>query len=245
MATRTALDDRSRKPAEWQRAAAEFFGAFLLTAVAAGADIVDHISKGGIGHVARYTAPALLVMAMIWSVSAISGAHLNPVVTLAFIARRSFPAFRLAGYLAAQFAGAIAAAYVLRALFGAAVEHGITKPGPAFSDVQALASEILLTFILVFVILATAEEQAVVGKNAALAVGGTIALCGLAFSPISGGSMNPARSIGPMVAAGQFDYVWLYLLGPCLGALLAAGCAWLLLGAPTQHSLEAAHGKHQ
>jgi aquaporin Z len=173
--------------------------------------------------------------------SGVSGAHINPAVTLAFFFRRSFPGARIPGYVGAQFAGAVAAAVLLRVLFGPSVEHGITKP-TGFAEWQGFAMETILTFILVYTILATAEEKAVVGKNGALAIGGVIALCGLAFSPVSGASMNPARSFGPMVASLQFHYLWIYLCGPVLGAALAAPVASLLHGAATKDSRDAAFG---
>lgn len=234
-------EKRRPEPSEWQQFGAEFFGTGLLTFVAAGADIVEFVTGGSIGHVARYAAPALAVTAMIWSLSGISGAHINPAVTLAFFFRRSFPLALIPGYLGAQFAGAIAAALLLRAIFGTSVEHGITKP-TGFADWQALAAETMLTLILVYTILATAEEKAVVGKNAALAVGGVVALCGLGFSPVSGASMNPARSLGPMLASLQFQHLWIYLCGPVLGAALAIPIVASLHGRATQDSRNAAHG---
>ncbi len=233
------------KPAEWQRVAAEFVGTFLLTFVAAGADSVEYATNGLIGHVARYAAPGLLVMAMIWSLSAISGAHINPAVTLGFVARRCFPLYRIPGYVLAQFAGGIAGAALLYVILKYSVQHGVTKPSAPFTDIQALIAEVTLTFILVFTILATAEEEAVVGKNVALAVGGIIAMCGLAFSPLSGASMNPARSLGPAVVTGSFSDLWVYLVGPFAGALIAAGVVELIFGNPSQSSREAAHGKHR
>jgi aquaporin Z len=232
-------------PGEWQRLGAEFMGTFLLTLAAAGADAVEYATGGAIGHVARYVAPGLLVMAMIWSLSAISGAHINPVVTLAFFARRCFPATRVPGYLLAQLAGGIAGAALLYGILGKAIDQGITKPTPPFTDMQGFLAEIMLTFFLVFTILATSEEEAVVGKNAALAVGGIIAMCGLAFSPLSGASMNPARSLGPALIAGRFEHLWIYFAGPAAGALLAALVAQLIFGDPSESSRRAAHGKHR
>lgn len=232
-------------PSEWQRIGAEFVGTFLLTFAAAGADVIEYTSGGAIGHFARYTAPALLAMAMIWSLSAVSGAHINPAVTLAFVARRSFPLFRIPGYVLAQFAGGIAAAALLYGVLGRSIEHGVTKPSPPYTDLQAVITEIVLTFILVLTILATAEEEAVVGKNAALAVGGIIAMCGLAFGPLSGASMNPARSLGPAIVAGKFGQIWIYLVGPLIGALIAVLVVQLILGDPSESSRRAAHGKHR
>ena len=233
------------KPTEWQRVGAEFIGTFSLTFAAAGADAVEYATNGAIGHVARYIAPALVVMAMIWSLSGISGAHINPAVTLAFAARRCFPLFRIPGYLLAQFAGGIAAAALLYGLLGHSIAHGANAPQPPFNDMQGLATEIVLSFILVFTILATAEEAAVVGKNAALAIGAIIAMCGLAFSPLSGASMNPARSLGPAIIAGNLQHVWLYLVGPLAGAVVAAVVVHLIFGSASESEREAAHGKHQ
>ncbi|MBV9277763.1 MAG: aquaporin [Candidatus Eremiobacteraeota bacterium] len=218
-------------------------GTFLLTFTAAGADAVEFASNGTIGHVARYAAPGLVVMAMIWSLSGISGAHINPAVTLGFAARRCFPLHRIPGYLIAQLAGSIAAAALLYGIVGSDIQHGATKPTPPFTDPAAMITEIVLTFILVFTILATAEEEAVVGKNVALAVGGIVAMCGLAFSPLSGASMNPARSLGPAIVAGKFEHIWIYLIGPFVGALLAAGVVHLLLGSASFNAREAAAGK--
>ena len=233
-----------RPPSALQRLGAEFAGTFLLTFVAAGADILDTATPPGtIGHVARYVAPALLVMAMISSLSAISGAHINPVVTLAFLVRRCFPAARSAAYVLVQVTGAVAAAVALRAIFGgAAIVNGITKPAFSYTDVQAVAVETFLTFVLVYTILATAEEKPTVGKNAALAVAGVIAMSGLAFSPVSGASMNPARSLGPMIAAGSFGHLWVYLIGPVVGSLAAVGAAWFIHGDPSPDETKAARG---
>jgi aquaporin Z len=234
------------EPSEVQRVGAEFLGTFLLTLAAAGADILDYVTPAQtIGHVARYVAPALVVMAMIYSLTAISGAHINPVVTFGFFLRKSFPARRLPGYWLAQFGGATGAAAVLKALFGGALEHGATKPVMGFTDVQAVVMEAILSFALVYTILATSEEAGSVGKNAGLAVAGIIAMCGLAFSPVSGASMNPARSFGPELLSGGLAYAWIYFAGPILGALGAAGAVELIHGPPSDGEFEGGHGKHQ
>ncbi|GAC1447024.1 MAG: aquaporin [Vulcanimicrobiaceae bacterium] len=230
----------------WQpgprRLAAEVIGTFVLTFVAAGADIVDFVSGGTIGHVARYLAPGLTVTALIWSLSGVSGAHINPAVTLAFVVRGTFPIARVPGYVAAQIIGASAAALLLRAIFKDAVAHGITHAVPPFTTLQAAALETVLTFVLVYVILSTADQKAVVGKNAAIGVGGIVAVCGLAFSPVSGASMNPARSLGPMIAAWRFPDAWLYIVAPSLGAALASVVVTALDGPPTQDDRRAADG---
>jgi aquaporin Z len=233
------------KPSEAQRLSAEFIGAFYLTFVAAGADVVESTSSGQIGHVARYLAPGLLVTAMIWSISAVSGAHMNPAVTFAFVVRRCFPIARAVGYWVVQFAGAVCAALVLRAFFGEAIEKGVTRPGLGASQFGAASWEFFLTLLLVMVILGTSEEEAVVGKNAALAVGFTVALGGLFGSPISGASMNPARSFGPALVSGHISDLWVYFAGPIAGSLAAAMMAYLVHGKPRESEREAAHGKHR
>ncbi|MDQ6932842.1 MAG: aquaporin [Candidatus Eremiobacteraeota bacterium] len=226
-----------------QRLYAELFGTFLLTFVAAGAEIIDVVSQHRIGHIAKYASPALLVMAMIYSISEVSGAHINPAVTLAFYVRGMFPLTKLPGYLSAQLAGGILAALLLKAFFGALLPEGASKPGVDVGAWTAFAMEILLTTILVFVIISTAEEKPAIGPHAAIAVGGTIALCGLFASPISGASMNPARSLGPQLISGTVEYSWIYVLAPLLGAVIAVGLCRLIHGSPSSAEREAASGK--
>lgn len=233
------------KPSEAQRLTAEFVGTFFLTFVAAGADVVESTSGGQIGHVAHYLAPGLLVTAMIWSISAVSGAHINPAVTFAFVVRGSFPIARAVGYWIAQLAASVCAALVLHAFFGAAIARGVTEPGAGVTRLGAATWELLLTLLLVSIILGTSEEAAVVGKNAALAVGFTVALCGLFSSPVSGASMNPARSFGPALVAGRLSDVWIYFVGPLLGSLAAVGLAYIIHGRPTESERAAAHGRHR
>lgn len=222
---------------------AELFGTFLLTFVAAGAEIIDVASQHKIGHIAKYVSPALLVMAMIYSISEISGAHINPAVTLGFYLRGVFPLKRVPGYLAAQFLGGILAALLLRGFFGALLPEGASKPGPDVAAWLAFAMEALLTTILVFVIISTAEEKPAIGPQAAIAVGGTIALCGLFASPISGASMNPARSLGPQLVSGMTNYTWIYLAAPLLGAAIAVALCRFLHGSPSSAEQEAASGR--
>lgn len=226
-----------------RRLLGELLGTFVLTFVAAGADILDHVFPAGIGHVARYTAPGIAVTAMIWTLSGLSGAHINPAVSIGFALRRSFPWKLVPPYIAAQLAGAILAALVLRLIFAGAVEYGVTKNLPPFTALQAFGVEIVLTFFLAFTILGTADQKAVVGKNAALAVGGVVALCGLAFSPVSGASMNPARSLGPMLASLDFSHAFTYVIAPLLGVALAAGAAELVYGRASADDRDAARGK--
>ena len=234
----------SPRPSEWKRVGAEFIGTLLLTFVAAGADVIEYTSGGAIGHVARYVAPALLVMAMIGSLSGVSGAHINPAVTLAFVIRRVFPLHKAFGYWIVQFAGAVAAALLLRLFFGSAVVNGVTHAGLGITPWAAFGWEALITTILIVVILSTAAEKAVVGRNAALAVGLTVAACGLFSSPITGASMNPARSFGPQLVSQSWEGAWIYFAGPVAGALIATLLASLLHDR-TVAERQVAEGEHQ
>ena len=147
---------------------------------------------------------------------------------MAFLLRGAFPAGKAVGYWIAQFAGGIAGAMLLRAFFGGAVIAGVTHPGPQITPAVAAGWECLITTLLVVVILSTAAEKAVVGRNAALAVGFTVACCGLFSSPITGASMNPARSLGPQVAAQAWNGAWIYFAGPFAGAAIGAAICALL-----------------
>jgi len=157
---------------------------------------------------------------MIYATGHISGAHLNPAVTLAFALTRHFPMPRVPVYWLAQLLGATGAALVLRALFGDVAHLGTTLP--AGSDGQSFGLEIVLTFFLMFVIMAVATDDRAVGQAAALAIGGTVLLDAMFGGPISGASMNPARSFGPALASGTWGHLWLYILGPIIGAVLGA-----------------------
>ena len=215
---------------EWRRLLSEFLGTFLLVLVGAGGAVVDAASGGQIGRAAGVAAPGLLVMAVILFMGAVSGAHLNPAVTLAFAVRGDFPWRRVPGYIVVQLVAAAAACLVLRLLFGDIGGLGATLPGAGFTDLQAMFVELLLTVGLVSTILGTASTAQNVGPLSALAVGGYIILAGLWSSPVSGASMNPARSFGPAVLTGDFSSYWVYLAGPILGAAVAVGLAVLLRG---------------
>jgi aquaporin Z len=215
---------------EWRRLLSEFLGTFLLVLVGAGGAVVDAASGGQIGRAAGVSAPGLLVMAIILFMGAVSGAHLNPAVTLAFAARGDFPWRRVPGYIAVQLVAAVVACLLLRLLFGDVGGLGATLPGAGFTDLQAVVVEFLLTLGLVSTILGTASTAQNVGPLSALAVGGYIVLAGLWSSPVSGASMNPARSFGPAVLTGDFGSYWVYLAGPILGAAAAVGLAVLLRG---------------
>ena len=215
---------------EGRRLFSEFLGTFLLVAVGAGGAVVDAASGGQIGRAAGVTAPGLMVLAMILFMGAVSGAHLNPAVTLSFALRGDFPWRRVPGYIVVQLLAAAGAVLMLRVVFGDVGGLGATVPGSGFSDLQAMTVELLLTFGLVSTILGTASSAQNVGPLSALAVGGYIVLAGLWSSPVSGASMNPARSFGPALVSADFGSYWVYLAGPLLGGALAVGVAVLLRG---------------
>jgi aquaporin Z len=169
-------------------------------------------------------------MAIILFMGAVSGAHLNPVVSVAFALRRDFPWGRVLGYIVAQLMGATLACLFLRAVFGNVEHLGATLPGPGYHAWQALLMEIALTAGLVSVILGTASAAQNVGTIGALGVGGYVALAGLWAAPVSGASMNPARSFGPALVSGDFNSLWVYVVGPVIGALIAVGFAVILRG---------------
>jgi len=232
--------EEQKSPTIWQKLLAEALGTFLLTFVAAGSSMMMVISHGEVTDAAHSVAPGLVIMAMIYTVGNISGAHFNPVVTLAFALRKDFPWGRVVGYWAAQLLGAVLAALLLQALLGPVKHVGATLP--QFGLIPGLVMEIVLTFLLVTVILATATNKGLVGHNASIAVGGTIALCGLFADPVSGASMNPARSLGPVLVSGYLNDAWIYLAGPFAGALLAVAVAWLLRGDTTPEAIKTAQG---
>jgi aquaporin Z len=181
-------------------------------------------------------------MAIILFMGAVSGAHLNPAVTLGFSLRGDFPWRRLPGYVATQLAGATAACLFLWAALGKHGDLGATEPGRGVESWQALLVELVLTVGLVSTVLGTPSRAQNVGPLAALAVGGYIALAGLWSSPISGASMNPARSFGPDLVLGDFAAYWVYVVGPLSGAVVAAGIAWVLRGPADAGEAEAARG---
>jgi aquaporin Z len=239
----TENDPGSGLLAESRRLVTECFGAFALTFVAAGAEIIAVISGGEVSAAARAIAPGLTVMALIYALGDTSGAHFNPVVSVAFTLRGAFSCKRLPGYVVAQFAGATVAVLALRALYGNVNNLGATTP--KHGDGTSLVMEIVLTLFLVTVILGTASKKGSIGPNAAIAVGATISLCGLFAAPISGASMNPARSFGPALVSGSMSDYWIYLVGPICGALLATGLIWFLRGPADFSEEETATGKGQ
>jgi len=223
--SRTDFDDPAL---EYRRLFSELLGTFFLVLVAAGGGILH--GQGQISLAAAVVAPGLMVLAIILFMGAVSGAHLNPVVSLAFAARGDFPWRRVAGYIVTQLLGATLACLFLLAVFGNIQHLGATLPGPGYHDWQALLMEIVLTAGLLSVILGTASAAQNVGAIGALGVGGYIALAGLWSAPVSGTSMNPARSFGPALVSGDWTAYWAYVLGPLIGAAIAVGCAIILRG---------------
>jgi aquaporin NIP len=214
-----------------QALAAEAIGTFALVFAGAGAIMVDE-KTGELGHVGVALTFGLVIMAMIYAVGHISGAHFNPAVSFAFALTRHFPWSHALAYWAAQVSAALAAALLLRASLGNVANVGATLPSG--SDGQAFLWETVLTFFLMFVIMAVATDTRAVGEAAALAIGGTVALDALFGGPITGASMNPARSAGPAIAAGELSDLWIYVAAPLVGASLAALAYQLLRGEPTR-----------
>jgi aquaporin Z len=229
---------------EWRRLLSEVLGTFLLVLVGAGGGVVNAVSNGAISRTAAVTAPGLMVLAIILFMGAVSGAHLNPAVTLAFSVRGDFPWLRVPGYIVAQLVGSTLAVLLLWAMFGKVGMLGATEPGPGVSDLQALITEFVLTAGLVSTILGTASRAQNLGPISAFGVGAYIILAGLWSSPISGASMNPARSFGPDLVLLDFSHYWVYIVGPIAGGLLAVGIAYLLRGRGGDLSaIEAAQGR--
>lgn len=215
---------------EWRRLISEVVGTFLLVVAAAGAPMVSAAYPGTVGLAMAVVAPALTVMAIILFMGKVSGAHLNPAVSCAFALRGDFPWRRVPGYLVAQVLGALLAALLLQYLTAVSSSNGGSYPGAHTSDTAAFFTEMLLTFGLVSVILGTASGAQNVGLFAALGVAGYIALAGLWAAPLSGASMNPARTLGPNLVGGDIGPYWIYLLGPLAGAVVAVGFSYVMRG---------------
>jgi aquaporin Z len=215
---------------EWRRLFSELLGTFFLVLAAAGGGMMGHAFPGVISHGAAVVAPALTVMAIILFMGKISGAHLNPAVSIAFALRRDFPWWRVPGYIITQLAGATLAALFLRAVVNVSAKYGSNYPAHGYSSMAAFWMELVLTTGLVSVILGTASGAQNVGIIGAFGVGAYIALAGLWGSPISGASMNPARTFGPDLVSTTFTSYWVYIAGPVAGAVLAVAIAFVLRG---------------
>jgi aquaporin NIP len=216
---------------------AEFVGTFVLVFAGCGSIALNQLEQGMVGHVGISVTFGLAIMCMIYAVGHISGAHFNPAVTLAFAFNRQFPVKYVVPYIAAQCLGAIAASFLLyqtleqfsqtQAAPQTLLNLGVTQPAGE-SVWVCLVWEFVLTFILMFVITAVATDTRAVGELAGLAVGGTVCLAALFGGPVTGASMNPARSLGPALASGQWQYFYIYVIAPVLGAI-AGGYIYGLL----------------
>ncbi len=227
---------------EYRRLFSEAWGTFLLVLVAAGGGVIGATVFGGALTLAmKALAPGIMVMGIIFFMGTISGAHLNPAVTIAFAVRGNFPWVRVPGYILAQLVGAVLASLTLQWLYGGII-NGATEPTPHVGIWVAMVTEALLTLGLLSVILGTASGARNIGVNGALAIGGYIGLVSVWGAPVTGASMNPARSFGPMLVAGNLTHYWIYLVGPILGALLAVVFEWILRGRATESGAAAAQG---
>jgi MIP family channel proteins len=203
-----------------RRYAAEFVGTFLLVFAGPGAVVINEVSGGGVGSLGIGLSFGLAVMAAIYSIGHISGAHINPAVTVAFALTRHFPWSLVPAYVLSQLLGASAASAVHLALFGDVANLGATVPSG--SPLQALGLELILTLFLMFVVSSVATDVRAVGQAAAIAIGGYVALAATFAGPIAGASMNPARSFGPALLSGTWTAQWVYWAGPIVGAVLGA-----------------------
>jgi aquaporin NIP len=204
---------------------AELIGTFALVFAGCGAIMVD-AKTGQLGHLGVALSFGLVIMVMIYALGHVSGAHFNPAVSFAFALTRHFPWPRVLLYWTAQLAGALIAALILRGSLGDLADVGATTP-PGSAG-QSFLWELILTFFLMLVIMAVATDTLAVGEAAAIAIGGTVGLDALFGGPISGASMNPARSLGPGLVSGELGSIWVYLLAPLAGAAIA-GVAYQLL----------------
>lgn len=220
----------------WRRSLAEGLGTFFLVLAGCGAIVADARFDGALGTVGIALVFGLVVMAMISATGHLSGAHLNPAVTVAFALTRHFPLRDVAGYVTAHTGGSILAALLLLAAWpGRPADLGATIP--SVGVVTALAYEVALTAALMFVIISVATDVRAWGSGAALAIGATVALDAMFGGPVTGASMNPARSLGPALAAGEWQDFWVYIAGPVVGAALGALAYQLVRGEPVRPSL--------
>ncbi|MGS0687712.1 MIP/aquaporin family protein [Nakamurella sp. GG22] len=220
--------DDSRQ--EWRRLFSEFIGTFMLVLVAAGGGMMSQAFPDTISRSAAVVAPGLMVLGIILFMGKVSGAHLNPAVSLAFALRGDFPWVRVPGYIIVQLAGAVLASWFAQSVINVSASYGSNYPAANYSNMAAFWMETALTFGLVSVILGTASGAQNVGIIGAIGVGAYIALAGLWGSPISGTSMNPARTFGPDMVSLDFSAYWVYVAGPLAGAVIAVGMAFVLRG---------------
>ena len=202
--------------------AAEVLGTFALVFAGTGAVVIDKVTHGAVSHVGIALTFGLVVMALIYALGDVSGAHFNPAVTLGFWLARRLPGRDVLLYLMSQLTGAILASLLLRAMFGSRASLGATLP--AGSDLQSFALEVVLTAFLMFIILCVSSGSKEVGTMAGIAIGGVVGLEAMFAGPICGASMNPARSFAPALVSLHFTSVWVYLTAPFLGAAIAGPC---------------------
>jgi aquaporin Z len=228
---------------EWRRLFAELLGTFLVVVAATGGTVVAALSDGAVDRVAQVFASGLTVAAVILFLGEISGAHLNPAVSIGFALRGLFPWRRLPGYVIAQCVGASLASLFMALVLGSQGALGATEPGAGIHAWQALLVEVVIATGLVSTVLGTASNAQNIGPLSALGIGGYIVACGLWSSPVSGASMNPARSFGPDVVRLNFSNYWIYVIGPVTGALVAVLIASVLQGrVDGRAALDAAQG---
>ncbi|TCO22335.1 aquaporin Z [Kribbella steppae] len=236
-------EDTLRQRPLWIRLIIEFLGTFVLVTVAAGSGVINHyVGNDPISRTAAVIAPGAVVMAMIYAWGPLSGLHINPAVTFAFAARGVFPTKWVVPYWVVQFAGAICAALFLELMYGDVSTGGNYPINTSGGEWKSFVMETVLTAILVSIILNTATGARSIGHNAAIAVGSTVALLGLFASPISGASMNPARTLGPDIIGNDYTGWWLYVAGPLLGAAIAVAIIGAVRGLPDKEEREAAEG---
>ncbi len=226
-----------KRPDLARRSAAEALAAFALVFAGCGAAVTNASYDGDLGTVGIALVFGLVIMVMVYATGHLSGAHINPAVTIAFSLSRHFPAREALAYIAAQCVGAIVAALLLLAVWpDQPAQLGATVPSIGVGS--ALIYEAMLTALLMFVIMAVATDTRAVGAAAAIAIGGTVGLDAIFGGPVTGASMNPARSLGPALASGVWTDFWIYLVGPVIGAALGALAYQLVRGEPAEPAAE-------
>ena len=224
------MEDFNDPSQEWRRLFSEVLGTFFLVLVACGGGVMGHAFPNTISRTAAVTAPALMVLGVILFMGKVSGAHLNPAVSIGFSLRGDFPWRRVPGYIVAQLIGASLAAWFAQSVINASAVFGSNYPASGYTSTDAFLMEAVLTLGLMSVILGTASGAQNIGVLGAVGVGAYICLAGLWGSPISGASMNPARTFGPDLVGGDFTSYWVYVAGPLVGVVLAVAAAYVLRG---------------
>ena len=209
-----------------QKYYAEIFGTFILLFSGAGAIVTNQVSQGTVTHVGIALVFGMVVTSIIYAIGEISGAHINPAVTIAFWVARRFPGKEVVPYIICQIIGALAACLLLKVLFPDLDNYGMTLP--AGSEMQSLIIEGVLTWMLMFVVLCVSTGAKETGILAGVAIGSVIAMEAMFAGPITGASMNPARSLAPALVSGNLQSLWLYIVGPIAGAILAVPSLWLV-----------------